>query len=77
MKIIFAAIIALCLVATIVLFFVANRVDYLRRVKGWNGTPFGKAEYSGSKRTSRLLRAICFVLLGIAGLATYGFFVFG
>ena len=77
MKMIFAAIIALCLVATIVLFFVANRVDHLRRIKGWNGTPFSKAEYSGSKRTSRLLRMSCVVLLGVAGLAFYGFVVFG
>ena len=77
MKMIFAAIVALCLVATIVLFFVANRVDYLRRVKGWNGTPFGKSEYSASKKQSRLMRTTCFVLLGVAGLAAYGYFVFG
>ena len=77
MKMIFAAIIALCLVATIVLFFVANRVDYLRRVKGWNGTPFGKSEYSASKKQSRLMRTTCFVLLAVAGLAVYGYFVFG
>ena len=74
---IFAAIVALCLLAIVVLFFVANRVDYKRRVKGWNGTPFSKAEYSGSKRQSRLMRTTCFVLLGVAGLATYGYFVFG
>ncbi len=74
---IFAAIVVLCLVATIVLFFVANRVDYLRRVKGWNGTPFGKSEYSASKKQSRLLRTTCFVLLAVAGIAAYGYFVFG
>jgi predicted PurR-regulated permease PerM len=77
MKMIFAAIIAFCLVVTIVLFFVANRVDYKRRVKGWNGTPFSKAEYSGSKRTSRLLRTSCLVLLAVAALAFYGFLFFG
>ena len=77
MKLIFAAIIALCLLTTIVLFFVANRVDYLRRVKGWNGTKFAKSEYSASKKQSRFLRMTCFVLLGVAGLAVYGFFVFG
>lgn len=77
MKIIFAAIIALCLLATIILFFVANRVDYLRRVKGWNGTKFGKSEYSSSKKQSRFLRTTCFVLLGVAALAAYGYFVFG
>ncbi len=77
MKLIFAAIVALCLLTTIVLFFVANRVDYLRRVKGWNGVPFGKTEYSASKKQSRFLRTACFVLLGAAGLAAYGYFVFG
>lgn len=77
MKIIFAAIVALCLLTTIVLFFVANRVDYLRRVKGWNGIKFGKSEYSASKKQSRFLRTTCFVLLGVAGLAAYGYFVFG
>ncbi len=74
---IFAAIVALCLLATIVLFFVANRVDYLRRVKGWNGTPFGKSEYSASKKQSRFMRTTCFVLLGLACMAAYGYFVFG
>ena len=74
---VFAAIIAVCLVAMIVLFFVANRVDYLRRVKGWNGTPFEKSQYSASKKQSRLMRTACFVLLGVAGVAAYGYFVFG
>ncbi len=77
MKMIFVAIIALCLLAMLVLFLVANRVDYKRRVKGWNGTPFSKAEYSGSKRTSRLLRVTCLVLIGVAVLAVYGFVFFG
>jgi len=77
MKMIFAAIVALCLVAITVLFFVANRVDYLRRVKGWNGTPFGKSEYSASKKQSRLMRTTCFILIGIAVLALYGFVFFG
>ncbi len=77
MKIIFEAIIALCLLATVVLFFVANRVDHLRRVKGWNGTKFGKSEYSTSKKQSRFLRTTCLVLLAVAGVAAYGYFVFG
>ena len=77
MKVIFAAITALCLLATIVLFFVANRVDYKRRVKGWNGEPFEKSQYSASKKTSRFMRTTCFVLLGVAGVAVYGYFVFG
>ena len=77
MKLIFAAIMGLSLLTTVVLYFVANRVDYLRRVKGWNGTKFGKSEYSGSKKQSRFLRTTCFVLIGVAGLAAYGYFVFG
>ena len=77
MKMIFAAIIALCLITTVVLFFVANRVDYLRRVKGWNGIPFEKSQYSSSKKQSRFLRTTCIVLLGVAGVALYGFVVFG
>lgn len=77
MKIIFAAIVALCLLTAIVLFFVANRVDHVRRVKGWNGTKFGTSEYSASKKQSRFLRTTCFVLLGVAVLAAYGYFVFG
>ena len=77
MKPVFEAIVALCLLATAVLFVMANRVDYLRRVKGWNGTPFGKTEYSASKKQSRRLRTTCFVLLAVAGLAAYGYFVFG
>ena len=77
MKPVFEAIIALCLLTTVVLFFMANRVDHLRRVKGWNGTPFGKTEYSASKKQSRWMRTTCLVLLGVAGLAVYGYFVFG
>jgi hypothetical protein len=77
MKIIFATIIAVSLVATLVLFFAANRVDHLRRLKGWNGVPFGKTEYSASRRQSRLLRSLCLVLLGTAAVAVYGYFVFG
>ena len=77
MKVIFAALAALCLLTTLVLFFVANRVDYQRRVKGWNGVLFEKSQYSSSKKQSRLLRTICFVLLGVAGVAVYGYFVFG
>jgi uncharacterized membrane protein YjgN (DUF898 family) len=77
MKVIFAAVIALSLVTTVALYFLANRVDYLRRVKGWNGTKFGKSEYSTSKKQSRFIRTTCFVLLGVAGLAAYGYFVFG
>jgi len=77
MKVIFAALAALCLLTTLILFFVANRVDYMRRVKGWNGVPFEKSQYSSSKKQSRLLRTICFVLLGVAGVAVYGYFVFG
>ena len=76
MKIIFAAIIALCLITTAVLFLVANRVDYMRRVKGWNGIPFEKSQYS-SKKQSRSLRGICLVLLAVAAVAAYGYFVFG
>ncbi len=56
---------------------VRGSLPYLRRVKGWNGTPFGKSEYSASKKQSRLLRTTCFVLLGLAGMAAYGYFVFG
>jgi len=77
MKVIFAAIIALCLLATLVLFFLANSVDYKRRVKGWNGEPFEKSQYSASKKRSRFMRTACLVLLGVAGVAVYGFFVFG
>ena len=77
MKLIFAGLAALCLVATLVLFFVANRVDHLRRVKGWNGLPFEKSQYSASKKQSRWLRTACVVLLAVAFIAVYGFFVFG
>lgn len=77
MKIIFATIIAGSLMATLVLFFAANRVDHVRRMKGWNGVPFAKAEYSTSRRQSRRLRQVCVVLLGVAGLGVYGYFVFG
>ncbi len=76
MKTIFEAVIALSLLTTVVLFFVANRVDHLRRIKGWNGVPFEKSQYSASKKQSRLLRTTCLVLLGVAALAAYGFFVF-
>jgi hypothetical protein len=77
MKVIFAAIAALCVLTTIVLFFVANSVDHKRRIKGWNGEKFEKSQYSASKKTSRFMRTTCFVLLGIAGVAVYGYFVFG
>ncbi len=77
MKLIFEAIIALCLLATVVLYFVANSVDNKRRIKGWNGDKFEKSQYSASKKRSRFLRTTCFVLLGVAGVAVYGFFVFG
>jgi len=77
MKILFAMIIAGSLMATLVSFFAANRVDHLRRMKGWNGVPFEKTEYSASKKQSRVLRNACIVLLGVAGVATYGYFVFG
>ncbi len=77
MKTICAVIIVLCVVTTLVLFIAANRVDYQRRLKGWNGVPYHKFEYTNSKKLSRFLRTTCIVLLSVAGIATYGFFVFG
>lgn len=74
MKIIFAGIVALCLVTALGLFFLANHVDYKRRLKGWNGLPYHRTEYTSSKKLSRSLRTTCIVLLGVAGIATYGFF---
>jgi len=76
MKPVFEAIVALSLLATVVMFFLANRVDHMRRIKAWNGVPFEKSQYSASKKQSRLLRTACLVLLGVAGVGAYCFVVF-
>ncbi len=75
MRPIFEAIIALSVMVTVVLFFLANRVDHQRRIKAWNGVPFDKSQYSASKKQSRLLRTTCVALLGVAAVAAYCFFV--
>jgi len=76
MRPLFELIIVLCMVAIVVMFFMANRVDHLRRVKAWNGIPFDKSQYSASKKQSRMLRSACLACLAVAGVAVYCFFVF-